>query len=118
MVSSRTQSKGLVVLGWAPQQEILAHPAIGGCLFHSGWGTTAEALGHGLPLVLLPMVSDQGLTPKLLVEKQVGYEVPRNEDSSFSRDVVAASVRRVLVEEEGEQLKLKAAEMQSIFGNQ
>lgn len=63
------------------------------------------------------MVADQGLTAKLLVEKQVGHEVPRNKDGSFSRDAVAASVRRVLVEEEGEQLRLKAAEMQSVFGN-
>lgn len=106
--ANRTLSQGVVVLGWAPQQEILAHPAIGGCLFHSGWGTAVESLVHGHPLVLLPMVSDQGLTAKLLVEKQVGYEVPRGEDGSFSRDMVIESIRRVFVEEEGEQLRLKA----------
>ncbi|XP_057802910.1 putative UDP-rhamnose:rhamnosyltransferase 1 [Salvia miltiorrhiza] len=115
--ASRTLRQGLVVLGWAPQQEILAHPAIGGCFFHSGWGTSVESLAHGHPLILLPMVSDQGLTAKLLVENQVGYEVPRNEDGSFSRDVVAESIRRVLLEEEGEQLRLKAAELKSVFGN-
>ncbi|KAG6417438.1 hypothetical protein SASPL_119597 [Salvia splendens] len=113
----RTQSQGLVVLGWSPQQRILAHPAIGGCFFHSGWGTCVESLAHGHPLILLPFVSDQGLTAKLIAENQAGYEVPRNEDGSFSRDVVAESIRRVLVEEEGEQLRLKAAELQSIFGN-
>ncbi|XP_047979323.1 UDP-glycosyltransferase 91A1-like [Salvia hispanica] len=95
----RTLSQGLVVLGWAPQQQILAHPAIGGCFFHSGWGTS------------------QGLTAKLLVENQVGYEVPRNEDGTFSRGVVAESIRRVLVEEQGKQLRLKAAELQTVFGD-
>ncbi|XP_047964770.1 UDP-glycosyltransferase 91D2-like [Salvia hispanica] len=115
--ASRTQSQGLVVLGWAPQQKILAHPAIGGCFFHSGWGTCIESLAHGHPLILLPFISDQGLTAKLIVENQAGYEVPRNKDSSFSRDVVAESIRRVLVEDEGEQLRLKAAELQSVFGN-
>ena len=115
--ASRTQSQGLVVLGWAPQQKILAHPAIGGCFFHSGWGTCIESLAHGHPLILLPFISDQGLTAKLIVENQAGYEVPRNKDSSFSRDVVADSIRRVLVEDEGEQLRLKAAELQSVFGN-
>ncbi|KAG6417436.1 hypothetical protein SASPL_119595 [Salvia splendens] len=63
------------------------------------------------------VVLDQGLTAKLIVENQAGYEVPRNKDSSFSRDVVAESIRRVLVEDEGEQLRLKAAELQSVFGN-
>lgn len=115
--ANRTLSQGVVLLGWAPQLEILAHPAIGGCLFHSGWGTVIESLGHGHPLVLLPMVSDQGLNAKLLVEKEVGYEVPRNEDGSFSRDMVAKSIRRVLVEQEGEQLRLKAAQMRSVFAN-
>ncbi|KAL1557855.1 putative UDP-rhamnose:rhamnosyltransferase 1 [Salvia divinorum] len=71
--ASRTQSQGLVVLGWAPQREILAHPAIGGCFFHSGWGTCVESLAHGHPLILLPMVSNQGLTAKLLAENQAGY---------------------------------------------
>ncbi|KAL0287416.1 UNVERIFIED_CONTAM: UDP-glycosyltransferase 91D2 [Sesamum angustifolium] len=115
--ANRTLSQGVVLLGWAPQLEILAHPAIGGCLFHSGWGTIVESLGFGHPLVLLPMIADQGLNAKLLVEKEVGYEVPRNEDGSFSRDVVAESIRRVVVAPEGEQLRLKAAHMRSVFDN-
>ncbi|XP_042051135.1 UDP-glycosyltransferase 91A1-like [Salvia splendens] len=113
----RTRSQGLVVLGWAPQQQILAHPAIGGCFFHSGWGTSIESLAHGHPLILLPMVADQGLTAKLLVENQVAHEVPRNEDGTFSRGVVAESIRRVLVEEQGKQLRLKATQLQTVFGD-
>ncbi|PIN17681.1 UDP-glucuronosyl and UDP-glucosyl transferase [Handroanthus impetiginosus] len=115
---NRTLSQGIIFVGWAPQLEILAHPAIGGCLFHSGWGTIIESLGFGHPLILLPMVVDQGLNAKLLVEKKVGYEVPRNEDGSFSRETVAESIRRVLAAPEGEQLRLNAAHMRSVFNNQ
>ncbi|KAH6813478.1 hypothetical protein C2S51_022496 [Perilla frutescens var. frutescens] len=115
--TTRTHSQGVVLLGWAAQQQILAHPAIGGCLFHSGWGTTIESLSHGHPLLLLPMVSDQGLTAKLLVEKQVGYEVPRNADGSFTRDMLAQSIRRLLLQQDGNKLRLKAAQMQTVFGN-
>ncbi|XP_011043117.1 PREDICTED: UDP-glycosyltransferase 91A1-like [Populus euphratica] len=40
----RTSDRGIVCLGWAPQSEILAHPAIGGCVLHSGWGSIIESL--------------------------------------------------------------------------
>ncbi|KAK3000379.1 hypothetical protein RJ639_022334 [Escallonia herrerae] len=115
---SRTSDRGMICLGWVPQLEILAHPAIGGCLFHSGWGSIIESLGFGHPQILMPMVADQGLNAKLLVEKGLGYEVPRNEDGSFSRDMVAKSMRLVIETEEGEPLRLKASQMQTVFGNQ
>ncbi|KAK7826430.1 udp-glycosyltransferase 91c1 [Quercus suber] len=68
----------MVCLGWAPQLENLAHPAIGG----------------------------------------IGFEVQRNKDGSFNQDVVAKSMRLVMVDKEGEPLRLKAAQMKTIFGNQ
>ncbi|XP_073122223.1 putative UDP-rhamnose:rhamnosyltransferase 1 [Henckelia pumila] len=116
--ANRTLRQGIVIQGWVPQLEILAHPAIGGCLFHSGWGTIVESLGLGHPLILLPMIADQGFNAKLLVEKEVGYEVPRNEDGSFSRETVASSIRLVAVAPEGQKLRSKAEEMRSIFNNQ
>ncbi|KAK9056598.1 hypothetical protein SSX86_023960 [Deinandra increscens subsp. villosa] len=102
--------KGLVCLGWAPQMEILAHPSIGGCLFHSGWSSIIESLGFGLPLILMPMVADQGLCAKLLVEKGLGYEVPRNDDGSFTRDTVAESVKLVM---ESQTIREKALQVSS-----
>ncbi|KAA8545665.1 hypothetical protein F0562_020884 [Nyssa sinensis] len=114
---TRISDRAMVNLGWAPQLEILAHPAIGGCLFHSGWGSIIESLGFGHPLILMPMVADQGLNAKLLMEKGMGYEVPRNEDGSFSRDMVSKSIRLVMGEQEGEPFRLKAAQMQTVFAN-
>ncbi|XP_073022793.1 putative UDP-rhamnose:rhamnosyltransferase 1 [Primulina eburnea] len=116
--ANRTLSQGMVIHGWVPQLEILAHSAIGGCLFHSGWGTIVESLGFGHPLILLPMIADQGFNAKLLVEKEVGYEVPRNEDGSFSRETVASSIRLVVVAPEGEKFRSKTAKMRRIFNNQ
>ncbi|CAA2965150.1 UDP-rhamnose:rhamnosyltransferase 1 [Olea europaea subsp. europaea] len=116
--ANRTLNQGIVTLGWVPQSELLAHPAIGACLFHSGWGTIVEALCFGHPLILLPMVADQELNAKLLTEKEIGYEVPRNEDGSFDRDMVAKSVRKVMLEPEGEPLKLKASLTRNVFNNQ
>lgn len=117
---ARISNRGKVYLGWEPQLEILAQPAIGGCLFHShsGWGSINESLGFGHAQILMPMVSDQGLNAKLLVEKGIGLEVQRNKDGSFNRDVVAKSMRLVMVDKEREPLRLKAAQMKTIFGNQ
>lgn len=101
---AQTSNRGVVCLGWSPQMEILAHPAIGGCLFHSGWGTIIESIGFRHPQILMPMIADPGLNAKLLVEKGIGFEVPRNEDGSFNREEVAKSVRLVMIKPEGQQL--------------
>uniref|UniRef100_F6HGQ3 Uncharacterized protein n=2 Tax=Vitis TaxID=3603 RepID=F6HGQ3_VITVI len=97
----------------------MAHPSIGGFLTHCGWSSVTEALGSGRVLILFPgACSDQGLMARLLVGKQVGLEIPRNEqDGSFTSDSVSESIRRVMVEEEGEQLKRNAWAMKEIFGN-
>ncbi|KAL4555938.1 hypothetical protein LXL04_038572 [Taraxacum kok-saghyz] len=115
---SRVSNKGLVCLGWVPQMEILAHESIGGCLFHSGWGSIVEALGFGHPLILMPMVADQGLNCKLLVEKGIGYEVARNEDGSFEREKVGESVKFVMESEQGFGIRKKAFEMKNVFGDE
>ncbi|KAJ8635074.1 hypothetical protein MRB53_009341 [Persea americana] len=49
---SRTTGRGVVNMGWAPQMEILAHHAIGGSLFHSGWGSLIETVQYGHALVV------------------------------------------------------------------
>ncbi|KAL6331250.1 hypothetical protein AAG906_009678 [Vitis piasezkii] len=116
---ARVSGRGLVWVGWDPQKRIMAHPSIGGFLTHCGWSSVTEALGSGRVLILFPgACSDQGLMARLLVGKQVGLEIPRNEqDGSFTSDSVSESIRRVMVEEEGEQLKRNAWAMKEIFGN-
>ncbi|KAI3725552.1 hypothetical protein L1987_65342 [Smallanthus sonchifolius] len=55
---------------------------------------------------------------KLLVEKGLGYEVPRSEDGSFSRDMVTESVKLVMESQEGEAIREKASQMSSFFCDQ
>ncbi|XP_052193946.1 UDP-glycosyltransferase 91C1-like [Diospyros lotus] len=116
--STRTSDQGVISLGWPPQLEMLAHSAIGGCIFHSGWGSIIESLGFGHPPILMPMVADQGLNARLLVEKGIGYEVPRNEDGSFTGDAVAKSIRLLMLEQERAPIRVKAATPQTAFANQ
>ncbi|KAK9910343.1 hypothetical protein M0R45_034309 [Rubus argutus] len=111
----RTSEKGLVCFGWVPQMEILGHPSVGGSLFHSGWGSVIETLQFGHCLVVLPFINDQPLNARLLVEKGLAIEVKRNKDGSFSRDEIAKTLRRAMVEEEGGQLRTNARKAAVVF---
>lgn len=116
---SRVSGRGLVWAKWAPQKQILAHPSIGGFLTHCGWSSVIEALGLGRPLVLFPgPFADLGLIARFLADKRVGLEVPRNErDGWFTANSVSESIRRVMVEEEGEEMRKNAWAMREICGN-
>ncbi|KAJ4951936.1 hypothetical protein NE237_028768 [Protea cynaroides] len=115
---ARTEGRGVVCIGWVPQMEILAHHSVGGSLFHSGWGSIIETLQFGHTLVVLPVVIDQGLNARVLVEKGLAIEVERGEDGSFDRHGIAGALKKAMVDEEGESLRFRAREMRSIFGDQ
>ncbi|KAM0867785.1 hypothetical protein ACQ4PT_041743 [Festuca glaucescens] len=53
------QGTGVVVTGWAPQLEILAHGATAAFMSHCGWNSTVEGLSHGKAILAWPMHSDQ-----------------------------------------------------------
>ncbi|KAM0908466.1 hypothetical protein ACQ4PT_015438 [Festuca glaucescens] len=57
--TKQTDGKGLVITGWAPQLEILAHGATAAFVSHCGWNSLLEGLGHGKPILAWPMHSDQ-----------------------------------------------------------
>ncbi|OWM88086.1 putative UDP-rhamnose:rhamnosyltransferase 1 [Punica granatum] len=113
----RTCSRGMVCMGWVPQMEILAHPSIGGSLFHSGWGSVIETLQFGHCLVLLPLIVDQPLNARLLAEKGLAVEVERKEDGSFTGNEIACAIRLAMVSEEGKELRANARAAAKIFGD-
>ncbi|KAI3798685.1 hypothetical protein L1987_33963 [Smallanthus sonchifolius] len=114
----RTCHRGVVWTSWVPQLQILSHESVGGFLSHCGWGSTVEGLMLGHPPIMLPFLVDQGLNARVLVDKQVGIEVPRNdEDGSFTKESVARSVRLVVVNDDGKIYKANAMGLSKIFGD-
>ncbi|KAI3451241.1 hypothetical protein Pfo_007906 [Paulownia fortunei] len=114
----RVKGRGVVWKNWAPQIEILGHGSIGAFLTHCGWSSIVEGLMFGRPLIMLPFLVDQGLNARVLADKQVGVEVPRNEqDGSYTRNAVAQSVRMVMVEEEGQKFRGAAKVSSAVFGD-
>ncbi|KAL5705333.1 hypothetical protein ACHQM5_023648 [Ranunculus cassubicifolius] len=115
----RVKGRGIVWRGWVPQLSILSHLSVYGSLTHSGWSSTIETLGFGFPLVLLPMVNEQALLARMLGRKNMGKEIPRNdEDGWFTREVVAKTLQMVMVDEEGEEYRSKARELKTVIGDQ
>ncbi|WMV53261.1 hypothetical protein MTR67_046646 [Solanum verrucosum] len=114
----RTKGQGIVWKSWAPQMKILSHKSVGGFLTHCGWSSTIEGLMFGHPLIMLPFLVDQGLNARILEDKGVGVEVPRNEENgSYTSNSVANSVKLVMVGNDGKLIREKAKEMRAIFGN-
>ncbi|KAF7006374.1 hypothetical protein CFC21_021423 [Triticum aestivum] len=98
--------RGLVVRCWAPQVEILAHPATGGFLTHCGWNSAQESLACGVPMVGWSLSAEQFYNAKLLVEEMgVCVELARGAAAAVTRDEVAEAVERVL----GETSRVRAA---------
>lgn len=58
----RTKERGLVHAEFAPQLQILSHPATGGFLTHCGWNSCLESICRGIPTVGWPMWAEQGLS--------------------------------------------------------
>ncbi|CAL5038927.1 unnamed protein product [Urochloa decumbens] len=114
----RVTGRGVVCRGWVPQVRFLAHGSVGAFLTHAGWNSVTEGLARGVKLVMLPLMFDQGLNARHLVKKKVGVEVARDEeDGSFAPRDIAAALRRVMVEDDGKELGIKAREAARVFGN-
>ncbi|KAJ7961086.1 UDP-glycosyltransferase [Quillaja saponaria] len=113
----QTKGRGIVWTSWAPQQRILGHNSIGGFVTHCGWSSVIEGIHYGRPLIMFPLTVEQSLNARILGEKKLGMEVPREDDGSFTGEVVAETLKLVLLDQDGKVYRDKVTEMSKVFGD-
>ncbi|RDX75334.1 7-deoxyloganetic acid glucosyltransferase, partial [Mucuna pruriens] len=87
-----TKKRGLMV-DWAPQEEVLAHPTVCAFLTHSGWNSTLECITEGVPMLCWPLIADQTINSRC-VSEQWGIGLDMN--GACDRLVVEKMVKNVM----------------------
>lgn len=106
-VEDEVRGRGIVV-AWAPQEEVLAHPAVGGFLTHNGWNSTVEAISEGVPMVCCPRHGDQFGNMRYVCDVwKVGTELVGEQ---LERGQVKAAIDRLFGTKEGEEIKERMKE--------
>ena len=58
-VESLSLGRNIKLTDWAPQNDVLGHPAVKAFLTHAGINSLYEAAYHGKPIVSVPLIVDQ-----------------------------------------------------------
>ncbi|XP_021772697.1 7-deoxyloganetic acid glucosyltransferase-like [Chenopodium quinoa] len=93
-----TKKRGYKVK-WAPQDEVLAHRAIGGFLTHSGWNSTLESIIAGVPMLCWPYFSDQQVNSRFV--SQV-WGIGLDMKDTCDRSIVEKMINEVMDEKKEE----------------
>ncbi|TVU13655.1 hypothetical protein EJB05_37075, partial [Eragrostis curvula] len=92
---------------WCPQEEVLAHEAVGVFLTHSGWNSTLESLCAGVPMLSWPFFAEQQTNCRYKrTEWGVGMEI----GGKVRRDELAAIVREAMDGDKGREMRRCAQE--------
>ncbi|XVF38094.1 hypothetical protein REPUB_Repub20aG0068400 [Reevesia pubescens] len=65
----KVKERGVVVKEWVDQREMLMHQSVEGFLSHCGWNSVLESICAGVPILAWPMLSDQPLNARMVVEE-------------------------------------------------
>lgn len=98
-----------MIINWAPQLQVLAHPSVSGFFSHCGWNSTLDSICMGVPLLGWPQLADQLTNCWLVVnEWNIGMELERNVKNETDRKKVERAVRVLMVGQAAEAMKARA----------
>ncbi|KAL2541666.1 UDP-glycosyltransferase 85A2 [Abeliophyllum distichum] len=97
-----TKERGYLV-GWAPQEEVLFHPAVCAFLTHSGWNSTLESVMVGMPMICWPYFADQMINSRFVSEV---WKLGLDMKDSCDRMIIEKMVRDIMVTRRDEFLQM------------
>ncbi|CAN0846259.1 Limonoid UDP-glucosyltransferase [Linum grandiflorum] len=99
------------IVKWAPQEEVLRHPAVACFVTHCGWNSSIEAISGGKPVVTFFEWGDQALDAKLLVDVfEVGVKMGKT-TKLVKRDEVERCLVEAMVGENADALRRNVARL-------
>ncbi|RZC83714.1 hypothetical protein C5167_046508 [Papaver somniferum] len=100
------------IVGWAPQQKVLAHPSIACFVTHCGWNSTMEGVATGVPFLCWPYFVDQFLNQSYICDIwKVGLQLNKNEGGIISKEEFINKVKALLADE---MIRARALELKDI----
>ncbi|CAI9091600.1 OLC1v1026672C1 [Oldenlandia corymbosa var. corymbosa] len=105
-LETATKERGYMV-GWAPQKEVLAHPAVGGFWTHSGWNSTLESVVEGVPMICWPYFGDQQINSRFVGEV---WKIGLDMKDTCDKVIVEQMIKDLMVDRKDDFLK-KAEEI-------
>ncbi|KAL2525795.1 UDP-glycosyltransferase 76F1 [Abeliophyllum distichum] len=90
------------IVKWAPQLEVLAHPAVGAFWTHNGWNSTIESICEGVPMICMPCFTDQLVNARYVSHVwKVGVQL----ENGLDRVNIEQAIKKIMVEKEGEEIR-------------
>lgn len=89
---------------------MLAHIAVGGFWSHCGWNSTLESISEGIPMICQPFNVDQMVNARYVSYVwKIGMEL-----EDLQTEEMESMIRRVMVDEEGEEMRVRAIGMKEM----
>lgn len=109
-----SSKKGLIVT-WCPQLLVLTHEALGCFVTHCGWNSTLEALSIGVPLIAMPLWTDQVTNAKLIADVwKMGVRAVADEKEIVRSETIKNCIKEIIETEKGNEIKKNALKWKNL----